>query len=83
MIKKNNKKQTSEKLDFSVYKFVVWGYILLSDMQEFQQILFPFVFAAKIFDFCASLGDMGARVPTRKLHTRPGYINTLIFPGLI
>ena len=41
-----------------------------------------FVFAAKIFDFCASLGDAGTRVPARKLHTRPGYINTRIVPGL-
>ena len=40
------------------------------------------LFTAKIYDFCASLGDACTWVPARKLHTRPGYINTRIFPGL-
>ena len=51
----------------------MFWYISLSDMREFRQI----------FDFCASLGDAGTRVPARKLHTRPGYINTRIVPGLV
>ena len=36
----------------------------------------------KIFDFCARYDDAGTRVPARKFHTRPGYINTRIFTGL-
>ena len=51
MNKQNNDKQISEKLGFSVCK--LWfGYISLSDMWEFPQIL---VFGTKIFDFCACL----------------------------
>ena len=36
----------------------------------------------KIFDFCARYDDAGTRVPARKFHTRPGYINTRIFTAL-
>ena len=51
--------------------------------ERFDKFCFHFVFVAKFFDFCASLGDTGTRVPARKSHTRPGYINTRIVPGLV
>ena len=84
MINKQNKnKQILEKKKiFSVCKY---GFCTshFQICESFDKFCFHLVFAAKIFDFCASLGDAGTGVPARKLHTRPGYINTCIVPGLI
>ena len=62
---------------FSVCKYG-FGTSRFQICESFDKFCFHLVFAPNIFDFCASLCDAG----TRKLYTRPRYINTHIIPGL-
>ena len=79
--------QNHDKPSFRKKCFLVCVMVLVHLAFRYERVSTNFVsilFSLQnSFDFCASLGDVGTRVPTRKLHTRPGYINTRIVPGLV
>ena len=76
--KQINDKQISEKLDFSVCLFMVLVHL------TFRYARVSTNFVSILFLPLKSLISVQAqvmRVPARKLHTRPRYINTHISPG--
>ena len=67
---------------FSVCKFMVLVHLAFryARSKSFDKFCFRLVSAAKIFDFCTSLGDAGTWVPTRKLHSPTRVHNHLYIP---